>query len=179
MRSNTNWFKDSKWGVFIHFLAEKVDAKEIKTTSDDWNRRVDAFDIEGLTQQLDSVGAKYCFITLGQCTGHYCTPNKTYDSIVGISPSKCAKRDLINDLYEALNARGIRLMVYLPSHAPSGDAVAVQNLCCTPKWDASGWGKKFGQYDSTGVDKRLSTFQGYWEKIIREWSTRWGKKVSG
>ena len=162
MRSNTDWFKDSKWGVFIDFLAAPASSTGGADISVDvWNKRVDSFDTVGLANQLEAVDAKYLFITLGQNTGHYCSPNETYDTIVGIKPSKCAQRDLISDLYDVLDPKGIRLLVYLSSAAPEYDPVAVQKL----EWKRNGW--------------RLAEFQRKWESVIREWSLRWDRKVCG
>src|SRR5581483_6828775 len=87
--------------------------------------------------------------------------NAAYDRLVGIQPSKCSKRDLVADLYDALHKRGIRLMVYLPSGGPGGDAAAVKAL------------------DYQRGPHRNEEFQKKWEQVIREWSLRWGKKVDG
>ena len=177
MRTNTDWFKDSRWGIFIHFLVVTPGAFSASgdtgagLTSEDWNKRVNNFDVEGLARQLESVGAKYFFITIGQNSGHYCAPNATYDKYVGIQPSKCSARDLVGDLYDALNLKGIKLLAYLTSGAPSADTVAMEKL---------GWEEGFkdtGCTERTG--KRLTEFQMKWEEIVREWSLRWGKKVAG
>ncbi|MFH0795814.1 MAG: hypothetical protein V2A65_02005 [Candidatus Omnitrophota bacterium] len=172
MRADTEWFKDAGWGVFCHYLADLPGLSNSLgkgLSADDWNRRVDAFNLAGLVQQLESIGTRYFFLTIGQDSGHYCSPNATYDSFVGIKPSKCSRRDLISDLADALQKKGIRLLVYSPSGAPADDAVAVSAL----EWK---WG-----FDSTGkrTGERLAEFQVKWEAIIREWSLRWGKKVSG
>ena len=170
MRANTDWFRDSKWGLFIHCLAAPASSTGGADISVNvWNKRVDSFDTAGLASQLEAVGAKYIFITLGQNTGHYCAPNETYDLIVGIKPSKCSKRDLINDLYEVLESKGIKLLVYLPSGAPEHDPIAVEKL----EWER---GFKGGS-ERTG--KRLAEFQTKWEAVIREWSLRWGRKIFG
>ena len=76
---------------------------------------MDAFDVNGLADQLASAGAGYFVLTLGQNSGFYCSPNATYDKLTGITPSKCARRDLVSDLSAALRAKRIRLMVYLPA----------------------------------------------------------------
>lgn len=162
MRSNTDWFKNSKWGVFLHFLA----APASSTGGDDfpvdkWNKRVESFDVLGLANQLEAVGAKYVILTLGQNTGHYCSPNETYDAIAGIKPSKCSRRDLVCDLSDALNPKEIRLLVYFTGGAPGCDLAAIEKL---------EWKKEGG---------RQAEFQMKWEAVIREWSLRWGRKVSG
>ncbi len=158
--TRANWFRDARWGVFTHFLADD------DVSADDWNRQVDAFDVDALASQLAEVGAAYYFITMGQNSGHYCAPNAAYDRHVGISPSKCSERDLVSDLADALGPHGIRTMVYHPSGAPDREPVAVERL----KW------KKF-DYGQAG--ERLAEFQIMWEDVIREWSLRWGDKCAG
>ena len=167
------WLKEARWGVFTHYIADMVCEKP---TVESWNKAVDSFDVKALADTLESVGAGYFVISIGQNSGFYCSPNETYDRIVGISPSKCSRRDLVADLADALKPKGIRLMVYLPSGAPDLDPVAKKAL----EW-------KFGKhphFDKTPVppgdeDPRLAEFQTKWESVIREWSQRWGNKVSG
>lgn len=172
----TDWFKDARWGVFCHYLAE-VSHTDHGTgfSAEDWNRQVDAFDVPGLADQLASIGAPYFCITLGQNSGHYCAPNAAYDRHVGISPSKCARRDLVSDLYDALQPHGISPLVYLPSGAPAADPLAMERL----QWQ---WGFTGGwpeAWNTTRTGERLAAFQLRWEEVIREWSLRWGTKVRG
>ena len=158
------WFYKAKFGVFTHYLAGLqgpiADAAA-------WNKMVDSFDVNALADQVASTGAKYYVITLGQNSGYYCSPNATYDKLVGIAPSKCSKRDLVADLYEPLKKKGIALMVYLPSGAPDKDEIAMKAL----DWK--------NDPKPTDPDPRLKTFQQKWESVIREWSLRWGDKVKG
>ncbi len=169
-RSETSWFRDAKWGVFTHYLTEA------DTSAEEWSDRVDRFDVARIAEQLRYVGAGYYFITIGQGSGHYCCPNTAYDSFVGITPSKCSKRDLVSDLYDALEPEGIKLMMYLPSDGSWGDAIASKRL----GWK---WGFKkdlpLGTSGTERTGERLAEFQLKWEAIVREWSTRWGSKVSG
>ena len=52
-RANTDWFMRCRWGLFAHYLADTAsNLKPIDLTVDDWNRRVDAFDVDGLARQL-------------------------------------------------------------------------------------------------------------------------------
>jgi hypothetical protein len=156
------WMKQARWGVMTHYLADwraRVDQEEMSVEK--WNALVDHFDVEGLAEQLASVGAGYYLISIGQNSGYYLAPNATYDRFVGIRPSKCSRRDLVADLYGPLHQRGIKLLAYLPSGAPGGDAVAAQAL------------------EHRRGPNRNRAFQLKWEQVIREWSLRWGKKVAG
>ena len=168
-RSNTDWFKAAKWGVFCHYLVNK------ELSADEWNRQVDNFDVDNLADQLASAGARYFFLTIGQNSGHFCTPNSTYDSIVGIRPSKCSKRDLISDVSGALASKDIKLIVYLPAGAPAADPIAMNKL----KWVWGFEGDWPHAWNTQRTGKRLAEFQKMWESVIREWSLRWGEKVSG
>jgi hypothetical protein len=156
------WMTEAQWGVMTHYLADwKTREMKEPVTVEKWNEMVNRFDVEGLAEQLKSVGAGYYLITIGQNSGYYLAPNATYDRFAGVQPSKCARRDLVADLYEALHKRDIRLMVYLPSGAPAGDKAAREAL----------------QWQNGPHPNR--EFQLKWEQIIREWSTRWGTKVAG
>lgn len=176
--SKTDWFRDAKWGVFCHYLTHQPRDVE-PMSADQWNAQVDSFDVPSLVNSVASTGARYFFLTIGQVSGHWCSPNQTYDSIVG-QPSKCSKRDLIMELADEFTKQGIRMMVYLPSHAPSYDINAIEKLKCTPPWDCSKWYILPGSYTpAADIDKRLTQFQLHWQAIIAEWSKRWAHKVHG
>ena len=176
MSTNTDWFAECGWGVFCHYLGAAPSSDgggELSAAA--WNAQVEAFDVTGLAQQLHAVRAPYLVITLGQNSGHFLAPNATYDRKVGIHPSKCARRDLVADLSDALHPLGIELLVYLPSGAPAAEPVAMEQL----GWE---WGFEGGwpqAWDTRRTGKRLVAFQQHWEAVIREWSLRWGTKVRG
>ena len=156
------WMRVARFGVMTHFLHDWImQGQREQMTPENWNALVDGFDVEAVAEQLKSVGAAYYLISIGQNSGYYLSPNATYDRLAGIAPSKLSHRDLVADLAVALAKRGIKLMVYLPSGAPAGDAAARTAL----KWQN-------GPY-------RNVEFQRNWEAIIREWSLRWGDKVVG
>lgn len=156
------WMPQAKWGVMTHYLADwQAKVHHLRMSPSEWNKLIDGFDVDALAKQLHSVGATYYQISIGQNSGYYLAPNPTYDKLTGIRPSKCSRRDLVSDLYQALHKYGIRLMVYLPSGAPNRDQAADAAL----DW-------RNGPYPNR-------EFQRKWQAVIRDWSLRWGKKVSG
>ena len=157
-----DWMRTARFGVMTHFLHDWImQGQREQMTPENWNALVDGFDVDAVAEQLQSVGASYYLISIGQNSGYYLSPNATYDKLTGIAPSKLSHRDLVADLAPALAKRGIKLMVYLPSGAPAGDPAARAAL----KWQN-------GPY-------RNAEFERKWEAIIREWSLRWGDKVVG
>jgi hypothetical protein len=152
---NTDWFRDAKYGVFMHFLPS--DAASLA--------RVGEFDVEALSRQLETLGAKYFVITLGQNSGFFISPNATYDRFTGYAPGeRCSTRDLPLDLYRVLSPRGIRLMLYLPCQTPNQDALAQ---------------KAFGLAQGQRDQPINLEFAGKWAQVIQEWSDRYGDKVAG
>jgi hypothetical protein len=147
------WLAPAKYGVFIHFLGGGAK----------WQEKVDAFDVEACAAELEKAGAAYAFITLGQNSGYYCSPNRAYEQYAGYQPNeRCSKRDLPMELAAALCKRKIRMLLYLPSRAPQQDKQAMQGL--------------------SDVDERQPAPQAFtrkWSEVIREWSERYGDKVSG
>ncbi|RPJ53430.1 MAG: hypothetical protein EHM23_30970 [Acidobacteria bacterium] len=154
--------RQARWGVMTHYLADwQARTNNLEMSVEQWNKMVDAFDVERLADQLKAVGAGYHILTIGQNSGYYVAPNPTYDRLTGIKPSKCSRRDLVSDMANALARRGIRLIVYLPSGAPAGDRSAREAL----QWQN-------GMYPNR-------EFQLKWEQIVSDWSKRFGEKIAG
>jgi hypothetical protein len=161
-QGRADWMAEARWGVMTHYLADWMSrVHKVERSGEQWNKQIDGFDVEAIAKQLESAGAGYYIITLGQNSGYYLSPNSTYDKYTGIRPSKCSRRDLVADLHGALSRRGIKLLVYLPSGAPAGDKVAREAL----NW-------RDGPHPNR-------EFQLKWQDVIREWSLRWGTKVAG
>jgi hypothetical protein len=152
---DTDWFRAARYGVFMHFLPG--DAASLA--------RVRAFDVEALSRQLETLGAGYFVITLGQNSGFFNAPNAVYDRYTGYAPGeRCSGRDLPLDLYRVLQPRGIRLMLYLPCQTPNQDARAQ---------------KAFGLPEGARDQPIDLAFARKWAQVIQEWSDRYGDKVAG
>jgi len=126
---------------------------------------VDRFDVNHLANQLKAIGAKYLVFTLGQYSGYYNGPNATLEKLVGYAPwERCATRDLPLDLYNAVKPKGIKLMLYLTCQVGYGD----------PRAQAA-FGLRQGQQEQPLTPEATDK----WAEVIKEWSDRYGDKVSG
>ena len=155
-----NFFKGN-YGIFMHYL---IKHNRASVTAEEWNEQTRSFDAEGVARQAHEVGAKWVFFTMGQATGHFAAPNSAFDGIAGVYPSKCSERDIPLELYGALSKYGIKLCLYMPSEAPN---------CPNFNWH-------YGKNKETGeiYTDRQADFQRKWESVIREWSMRYGERVS-
>ncbi|MFN8090791.1 MAG: alpha-L-fucosidase [Vicinamibacteria bacterium] len=153
--SRAEWLKDARLGVFMHVLP--VGGEDLA--------KLERFDAEGLAAQIASTGARYLVVTLGQNSGYFNAPNAAYDRITGYRPGeRCATRDLPRDLHRALQAKGLRLMLYLPCQAPNQDRRAQ---------------KAFGLAEGPKDQPIDARFARQWAEVIAEWSTRYADAVSG
>ena len=177
----TDWLHASRWGLCFHYLADEPGQRDAAAmTPGAWNAQVEAFDVPRFIHTIKRCGAAYFLLTVGQNSGYYCSPNETYEACVGRSAdaSRLSRRDLIADIGRQASREGVRLCVYLPSHAPANDPEAIERLGCTPAWDPSRWGFKPGTCQpAPDRDDALTAFQLRWESIVREWSLRWVKGV--
>ena len=139
------------YGLMSHFLPYAANVE-------DFNRIVDAFDVKAYAEDVAQTGAKYVIFTLGQ-QSYFCAPNQTLNGLCGPVTSR---RDLILDVSNALAAKGIRTVAYIPSGAPAPMAA----------------GTKYGDVDSGGAGRRRA-FQENWQQAIAEYGQHWGGHVSG
>jgi len=170
--AHVKWFREAGWGVMFHYLAGRPsipnDANGVSAA--DWNARVDAFNLDRFVSQVVSTGARYALFSIGQDSGHFCSPNATYDELTGIRPSKCSRRDLILDIAHALEPHGVRLLAYVSCLPPHDEPAAIQALKCT------------NTIENRHIPEKLSRcveFQLMWNRILAEWSVRWGRHVHG
>lgn len=173
------WLREAKWGLMFHYIDGMASSSaNTVTTPTEWNRRVDSFNVPRFARKVRASGASYVIFTLGQNTGHYCSPNPVYDELTGLQPSRLSHRDLVAEIATAL-APDVKLITYLPSHAPALQQEAIHALRFLPPWDASACGITKFWPDSSNVDERLTTFQRNWESVVAHWGTRWGHMVAG
>ena len=105
LNPNTQWLREAQWGLFTHYIGNGL-------TAEDWNKRVNSFQVKKLADQLEALNAPYFFITIGR-TGCFCSPNEAHEKYFGTGEGKLSERDLVADLAAELIPRGIRLCLYI------------------------------------------------------------------
>ncbi len=121
---DTSWMTEGKYGIFMHYQYRILLNYSVKTkpmlpdpsqmTAGEWNRLVDGFDVKGFADQMAEARIGWVLFCVDD---HFfawpCAPNKTFSEYAGYAPGdKCSHRDLIMDLADALNAKGVKLICY-------------------------------------------------------------------
>ena len=163
LNPKTDWFKEAGYGVFVHYLAHlQNDAAHLHSLGKetDWDSCVREFDTEKFADAVEESGAKYAIFTVMQISRFMIAPNATFDRITGYQPGEaCATRDLIEDLYQSLSKRNIKLMLYWTGDGPRVDEKA---------------GLAYGCGKPVSIE-----FVQKWADTFREYGERYGDKVAG
>jgi len=119
-----SWMVKGRYGIFLHYQYRILLGYSIKTnpqfpnpsqmTAEQRNRFVDGFDVKGFAAQMAEAKVGWVLFCIDD---HYfawpCAPNRAFSELTGYAPGgKCSRRDLIADLADALNARGVKLICY-------------------------------------------------------------------
>jgi len=163
--AKTEWFVACKYGVFVHYLnslqnnPDHVASLGRKTS---WDECVREFDVEKFAERMKEAGAGYVIFTMMQRSRFLIAPNATFDCMTGYQPGEaCATRDLVEELYQALDKRGIALMLYWTGDGPCDDPKAASAL----RWPPNG--------------QVTEEFVRNWAAVVREYGLRYKNKVKG
>ena len=163
--AKTDWLVAGKYGVFVHYLTglqnnpEHVASLGRETS---WDECVREFDVEKFAQRMHEAGAGYVIFTMMQRSRFLIAPNATFDRLTGYKPGEaCATRDLVEELYRALDKRHVALMLYWTGDGPCDDPKAAQAL----RWPPSG--------------QVSEEFVRNWAAVVREYGLRYKEKVKG
>jgi len=166
------FIKNAKFGVFVHYTVEYAHLPPGKREPAVWDldAKADAFDVKAFADAIEGMGAQYVTLTSFHAAMYLLAPSKVMvESGLG---KHQAKRDLIGELADELNRRGIALCLYVhptDQHDLSREERALfgwgpevnglpgpkLGLWPNPKWDAFVLG------------------------LFKEISLRYGKRVSG
>ena len=160
---DTDWFQKAGYGVFVHYLADlQNDSGSLHSLGrqTSWDECVREFDVERFADAMAQAGAGYVIFTMHQRTRFLIAPNATFDRLTGYRPGEaCATRDLVEDLYAALQRRNIPLMLYWTGDGPRQDSRAAA---------AMGWKEPIP-----------TEYVRKWASVVQEYGERYGDKVRG
>lgn len=120
---------------------------------------IDDFNVAKFADMVQSTGAGYVIWSATWRTYYFPAPIQAIERIM---PGRTSKRDLIGELAEALNRRGIKLMLYY--HCGYGDR----------EWQAHNFGTN--DANQIGTD---ALFRKNWVSIITEVGERYGSRLAG
>ena len=150
MRASTDWFVDAKYGLTFHWTARSQPRRGPQKPYCD---AVRDFDVNAFADMVEEAGAGYVIFTSSHDPHYFPAPIQTIEKIL---PGNTCERDLIGDLADALNERGIKFIMYYTG-------------CRTrPFSQASGW----NNYDKTENYKIFAD-------LLTEIGQRYGDKIAG
>ncbi len=152
----TQWMYEGKIGLATTYCAWKIEDVE-KVAND--------FQVEKIAEQASQVGAKWFMLTIQHQPWLLLAPNMTYDEILGHS-KYTPQRDVPMELYDALAKRGIRMMLYVTLRLDR------RSYCNMVDPEIA---KRMGGWPAEMSDRLFDNIAA----VYREYSLRYGKKVSG
>lgn len=106
-RSDPGWLVHAGYGLMFHW---DNDARQPVGPSLSYADAVRAFNVQAFADMVQRAGAHYVIFTANHGGTNFPAPLKEWEAV---HPGGTTKRDLIADMADALNARGIKLMIYL------------------------------------------------------------------
>ena len=106
-RAGTDWMVKAGYGLMFHWTSQSVGKDG---THKPYAQAVDDFDVKRFADMVQETGAGYVFFTIGHAQS---VSSGTDQSLGEIPPRHDGPRDLIAEMADALNAKGIKMMCYL------------------------------------------------------------------
>ena len=157
IKGDTSWMIEGKYGVFVHWsaLSHALHGNEPRVK---WfQKSVEMFDVQVFADAIERTGAAWVTFTATHQGFYWPGPNAAIDRI---APGRTAERDLLGEIMDALDERGIRTLFYLHTGYNG--------------YDPEVWREAVG---ATGPD--TEKYSDNIEAILRECSLRYGEKLKG
>lgn len=156
MRQQPDWFKNAAYGLMFQWTNRATPPSgAIKP----WEQKVDDFDLEAFVDMVEQSGAAYVLWSVTWGNQYISAPIQALDNIL---PGRTTKRDLLGEMADALQAKGIKLIFYFH-----------YGYDCNHSIDAD-WMKASGGYKA---DK--TKFYQNWMAMVSEIGKRYGDKLNG
>ena len=109
-RASYEWMPKTGYGLMFHWTSQSVNPDgSCKSYAD----AVKEFNVKNFADMVQETGAGYIIFTIGHAEPFCPAPLKSWEKY---HPGKTTERDLILEIADALGAKGIKLMCYMPSH---------------------------------------------------------------
>ena len=108
-RASTDWFVKAGYGAMFHWTDFSQPRDGIKKP---YPEAVSAFDVDAFARLIEEMGAAYIIFTVNHAHPHCPAPIKAWEAI---HPGMTTQRDLIGEIADALQKRGIKLLLYINS----------------------------------------------------------------
>jgi hypothetical protein len=109
-RANSEWLSKAGYGLMFHWTSQSIGTNGIIKPFD---QAVADFPLDQFVEMVAATGAGYILFTVGHAQAYCPAPLSSWEKY---HPGKTTKRDLIAEMAQALNAKGIELMCYFPTH---------------------------------------------------------------
>jgi len=106
-RASTEWIVKAGYGLMFHWTSQSIGKDG---THKPYAQAVDDFEVKPFADMVEETGAGYVFLTIGHAESYCPGPITAWEKY---HPGKTTRRDLIAEMADALNARGIKMMCYL------------------------------------------------------------------
>ena len=162
-RSDLAWFRNCGYGLMFHWTS---DSKPKNGPRKPYPRAVADFDVEGFADMVRTTGAAYVMLTANHAEPSFPAPLEYWESLY---PGWTTERDLVAELIEALDTRGIKLFLYLNPFSAYIASGRLRNL------DGSRTYSNERQiHPDCSVDFLDTTCQ-----LLEDIGTRYGEKLAG
>lgn len=159
--ADASWLA-GEYGVSIHFYQWFYQGYS-------YDEAVDRFDVNVFADQVKSSGAKWVYFGLQQNFKTLPAPSLKYEELTGRQAweySASSGRDLVDELAVALNAKGIKLILYWMAGGYFDKDEEARGIAAKLGWD-------------TVTAKATPLFTANTSSILEEYSLRYKSKVSG
>ena len=109
MHVKHGWMVEGKYGLFTHYSTWSYPFQGNQVAAKNWEWGIDLFDVGAYADAVEQTGAKWVVFTLAHGGVYWPAPSRTLDRLL---PGRTTKRDLLMELADALERRGIRLTLY-------------------------------------------------------------------
>lgn len=153
-RASTDWFVEAGYGVMFTWTDVTQPREGAKKP---YSEAVNAFDVDAFARLIEEMGAGYVIFTANHAHPHCPAPIQSWEDI---HPGWTTRRDLIGDIAEASEKRGIKFILYInsPVLTKLGDILTT------------------GFYDLTFSEEQFVEIH---RSVLSEIGSRYGNKLAG